>query len=94
MDVAGGVRGAAGTGGPVYGAQYGGKGGDGYVGFQDPSGAAEISAAVPGSRSGVFNPVGAGVPSYVYSRWIDLGNEDPRICRSTRRTPTSRARGT
>jgi hypothetical protein len=60
-------------------AAFGGAGGAGTVGFQDPLGATGIVASVPGSKGGVYNPVGGGVPSYIYTRWYDLGNEDPKI---------------
>jgi hypothetical protein len=78
-DVTGGARGTAGTGGPVYGASYGGAGGSGYVVFEDPNGAGSVAASSPGSFGGVYDPVGGGVPSYIYTKWIDTGVDGPRM---------------
>ncbi len=70
VDVAGGAGGAA--GGPyasIYFGGVGGSGGAGFVRFEDPNG----GISVPGASQGTYSPVGAGVPSYVYSKWIDVG---------------------
>jgi hypothetical protein len=72
LDVSGGGPGTQ-TG--TYTAPYGGTGGTGFIRLEDPNG----GIAVPGGTAGSFSPVGAGVPSYVYSKWIDLGVDGPRI---------------
>ncbi|MCG3135412.1 MAG: hypothetical protein HMLKMBBP_03063 [Planctomycetes bacterium] len=66
-----------GAGGALAGA-YGGAGGAGGAGFlrtEDPAG----GVALPNGTQGVFDPVGGGVPSFVYSKWADLGVQDPRV---------------
>jgi hypothetical protein len=76
VDVSGGIGGAA--GGPyssTYYAGAGGSGGAGFVRFEDPNG----GIAVPNGTQGVYAPVGAGVPSYVYSKWIDLGVDSAKL---------------
>jgi hypothetical protein len=72
LDVGGG---APGTQTGTYTAPYGGTGGTGFLRLEDPNG----GIAVPGGTAGTFSPVGAGVPSFVYSKWIDLGVDGPRI---------------
>jgi hypothetical protein len=72
LDVGGG---AGGTQGGSYAAPYGGNGGAGLVRTEDPNG----GIAIPGATQGLFQPVGAGVPSFVYTKWVDLGVQDPRI---------------
>lgn len=72
LDVGGG---APGTQTGTYTAPYGGTGGAGFVRLEDPNG----GIAVPGGTAGTYSPIGAGVPSYVYSKWIDLGVDGPRI---------------
>lgn len=52
-----------------------GSGGSGYVRLEDPNG----GLLVPGGTQGVFDPVGGGVPSFVYTKFVDLGVQDPRI---------------
>lgn len=79
LNVAGG-KGAA-------GGSYSGKGGDGAVGFKRaefpplPSGLPAPDVLPPGKgvSNGEYNPAGGGVPSYVYTKWADLGVDDPRI---------------
>jgi len=80
VDVAGGLGGVG--GGPYSSNYYGGAGGSGGVGFvrfEDPNG----GIAVPSGTQGVYAPVGAGVPSYVYSKWIDLGVDSARLVNFT-----------
>jgi len=72
LDVGGG---AGGTQSGSYVAPTGGNGGSGLVRTEDPNG----GIAIPGATQGLFQPVGAGVPSFVYTKWIDLGVQDPRI---------------
>ena len=72
LDVSGG---APGTQTGTYTSPYGGTGGTGFIRLEDPNG----GVAVPGGTAGTYSPVGAGVPSYVYSKWIDLGVDSPRI---------------
>jgi hypothetical protein len=72
LDVTGG---AGGTQSGTYTSPYGGSGGVGFLRLEDPNG----GIAVPGATAGIYNPVGAGVPSYVYSKWIDLGVDGARI---------------
>ncbi len=74
------VRGGAGgsqTG--SYVAPSGGSGGAGYVRLESPTGGLQI----PGATTGFFDPVGAGVPSYVTSLWIDTGVDGPRFVNFT-----------
>jgi hypothetical protein len=80
VDVSGGLGGVG--GGPYSSLYYGGSGGSGGTGFvryEDPNG----GIAVPNGTQGVYAPVGAGVPSYVYSKWIDLGVDNARIVNFT-----------
>jgi hypothetical protein len=78
ISVAGGAGGTVNTSGSYYTyAGIGGSGGAGFVRLEDPNGAFTIAAL--SSTAGFYNPVGAGVPSYVYTKWIDLGVQDPRI---------------
>lgn len=72
LDVTGG---AGGTQTGTYTAPYGGNGGIGFLRLEDPNG----GISVPGATAGSYNPVGAGVPSFVYSKMIDLGVDGPRI---------------
>ncbi len=72
LDVGGG---AGGTQSGSYTAPNGGNGGTGLVRTEDPNG----GIAIPGATQGTFQPVGAGVPSFVYTKWTDLGVQDPRI---------------
>src|SRR5262245_52875757 len=72
LDVGGG---AGGTQSGTYTSPYGGNGGAGLVRTEDPNG----GIAIPGATQGTFQPVGAGVPSFVYTKWLDLGVQDPRI---------------
>lgn len=58
-----------------YSAAYGGDGGEGYTRTEDPDG----GLAIPGATQGNFDPVGGGVPSIVYSKFADLGVDNPRI---------------
>jgi hypothetical protein len=72
LDVGGGN---GGTQSGTYTSPNGGNGGAGLVRTEDPSG----GISIPGATQGLFNPVGAGVPSFVYTKWVDLGVQDPRI---------------
>jgi hypothetical protein len=72
LDVSGGPGGTQ-TG--TYTAPYGGPGGTGFVRLEDPNG----GISVPGATAGSFAPVGAGVPSYVYSKFIDVGVDNPKF---------------
>lgn len=74
------VRG--GTGGTQSGnyvAPSGGTGGTGYVRVEDPFGGTQVA----GGSTGVFNPIGGGVPSYAYSKWADIGVEGPQMVNFT-----------
>ena len=53
----------------------GGNGGKGFLRLEDSNG----GLAVPGGTQGTYSPVGAGLPSVVYTKWLDLGVQDPRI---------------
>ena len=66
-----------GKGGPLaytY-SSTGGNGGSGFIRLEDPNG----GVAVPGGTQGTYLPMGAGVPSYVYTKWADLGVAGPRF---------------
>ncbi len=69
------VGGAGGTDTGVYTAPKGGDGGDGYLRLESPAG----GLLVPGGSSGVFDPIGGGLPSVVYSKFADLGVDGPRL---------------
>jgi len=57
-------------------ATFGGDGGAGYVRLEDPNG----GMTIPGiSSGGSFDPIGGGVPSLLYSKFADLGVQDPRV---------------
>lgn len=77
------VSGGVGGGGGSY-AGAGGAGSPGFVRAEDPNGAANVALPgltgnpIYGSR-GTFNPSGGGLPSYVYSKWSDLGVDDPKM---------------
>jgi len=80
VDVGGGAGGVG--GGPNTSGYYGGAGGAGgagFVRFEDPNG----GLAVPNGTKGVYAPVGGGVPSYVYSRWLDLGVDNAKLVNCT-----------
>jgi hypothetical protein len=68
--IGGGQQGAT-----TYTALTGGNGGTGLVRTEDPKG----GITIPGATQGTFDPVGAGVVSFVYTKWVDLGVQDPRI---------------
>ena len=72
LDVSGG---APGTQTGSYTAPSGGTGGAGFIRLEDPNG----GISVPGGTSGAYSPVGAGVPSYVYSQWVDVGVDNPKL---------------
>jgi hypothetical protein len=75
ISVAGGAGGPGQTG--SYPSGNGGAGGVGFAKLEDPNGAFQITGiTIPG---GVYQPVGAGVPSFVYTKWVDLGVQDPRV---------------
>jgi hypothetical protein len=67
--------GAGGTQSGSYVAPTGGPGGIGFIRIEDPNN----GVIVPGGTQGSYNPMGAGVPSHVYTKWVDLGVQDPRI---------------
>ncbi len=73
-DVTGGDGGTQ-SGGSYGSASPGGKGGDGYVRLESPDG----GLSIPGGSTGFFDPVGGGVPSQLYSKFADLGVDEPRI---------------
>ncbi len=60
-------------------ALFGGTGGEGYVRLEDPNG----GILLPGATQGVFDPVGGGVPSFVYTLFVDIGVGGPRILNFT-----------
>jgi hypothetical protein len=72
FDVSGGLGGTQ-SGSSV--APFGGRGGDGLVRTEDPNG----GIAIPGATSAVYSPTGAGVPSVVYTKFVDLGVQSPRV---------------
>jgi hypothetical protein len=74
LDVTGGTGGVQ-NGSTTYAAPYGGNGGAGLIRTEDPNG----GISIPGATQGLFQPIGAGVPSFIYTKWIDLGVQDPRI---------------
>ena len=76
VDVAGGPGGTQ-TGSNT--ARRGGVGGDGYIRVEDAFG----GMVIPGGTAGVFDPVGGGVVSIVYSLFADLGVQDPRFVNYT-----------
>lgn len=69
------VNGGAGGAGTGSYPNRGGDGGAGFIRTEDPNG----GITLPNGGQGTFDPVGAGVPSFVYSKWADLGVQDPRI---------------
>ena len=76
------VRG--GSGGTQTGtgtASPGGDGGEGYVRIEDPKGAVDVT--VPNATNGEYNPVGAGVPSVIYTTFQDLGVTAPQLVNPT-----------
>jgi hypothetical protein len=74
VDVAGGAGGTPRT--STYGTGgTGGNGGAGFKRFEDPNG----GLAVAGGTQGGYSPVGGGVPSYVYSNFIDLGVDSAKL---------------
>jgi hypothetical protein len=74
LDVSGGLGGTQ-PSPNTYTALTGGNGGVGLVRTEDPKG----GIAIAGGTQGFFDPVGAGVVSFVYTKWIDLGVQDPKI---------------
>jgi hypothetical protein len=80
VDVTGGAGGPANT--SSYGTGgIGGNGGTGFLRFEDPNGAGTVS--VPGATQGSYNPVGGGVTSYVYSKFIDEGVDNVKLLNFT-----------
>ncbi len=78
VDVTGGAGGTPvtttyGTGGT------GGNGGAGFVRFEDPNG----GISVPGATQGSYLPTGGGLPSYVYSKFIDVGVDQVKFLNPT-----------
>jgi hypothetical protein len=74
VDVSGGSGGQPTT--STYGTGgVGGTGGAGFIRYEDVNG----GISVPGGTQGTYTPVGAGVPSYVYSNFIDLGVDNAKI---------------
>lgn len=69
------VKGGLGGAGTGSYPNVGGAGGDGYLRTEDPNG----GIALTNGSQGSFDPVGGGVPSYVYSKWADLGVQDPVV---------------
>ena len=72
LDVSGGP---GGTQSGTYTSPYGGNGGAGFIRLESPNG----GLTVPGGTAGTFQPIGAGSPSVVYTKWLDLGVQDPRV---------------
>ncbi len=60
-------------------ATFGGTGGEGYVRLESPGGGIQV----PGGTAGIFDPVGGGVQSFMYTVFIDVGVDDPRIVNFT-----------
>ncbi len=56
-----------------------GGGGDGYIRLDDPNG----GVVLPSGTAGLFDPVGGGVPSFVWSKFADLGVDGTRILNFT-----------
>lgn len=71
--------GAGGTQTGSYVASPGGTGGTGYIRTEDPNG----GTAVTGGTGGSYDPVGGGVPSFVYTNWVDTGVDGPRFVNFT-----------
>src|SRR6185503_19320003 len=69
INVSGGVGGVAGSGSYTAYIGPGGSGGSGFARCEDPN----ASTSIPGVTlaAGIYNPVGAGVPSFVYTKWVD-----------------------
>ena len=77
--------GAGGTQSGAGVAPNGGAGGAGLVRVEDPNG----GISLPAGTQGTFSPVGAGVPSVVTTRFVDLGVQNPKILPFTAdRVPT------
>ena len=77
ISVSGGPGGVAGTGSYSSYIGPGGTGGSGFARLEDPNGGMVITGiSLPG---GIYSPVGGGLPSYVYTKWVDLGVQDPRV---------------
>jgi hypothetical protein len=74
VDVLGGAGGVQNPTGGVP-AAYGGTGGVGFIRIESPTG----GMVIPGGTAGTYSAVGAGLPSYVYSKFIDLGVDQPKI---------------
>jgi hypothetical protein len=72
--------GSGGTQTGTYTAPSGGTGGTGYVRTEDPN---ATGVGIPSSSSGVYDPVGGGVPSAIWTKWIDLGVDGPRMVNFT-----------
>lgn len=75
LDVMGG-KGATQSAGSYGYATNGGDGGTGYIRLEDPTGGMDVPGMATG---GTFDPIGGGVPSLLYSKFADLGVQDPRI---------------
>jgi hypothetical protein len=75
FDVAGGP-GATQSAGSYGNATSGGDGGTGYIRLEDPNGGKTIAGI---STGGTYDPIGGGVPSFLYSKFADLGVQDPRV---------------
>ncbi len=71
--------GSGGTQTGSYVASPGGTGGTGYIRTEDPNG----GTAVAGGTGGSYDPVGGGVPSFVYTNWVDTGVDGPRFVNFT-----------
>ena len=78
VSVTGGA-GGPGSNGNTYHRYSGGDGGTGFVRLEDPFG----GTSVPGGTTGVFDPIGGGVPSYVYTKFADLGVPGSRMVNAT-----------
>ncbi|MCE9634124.1 MAG: hypothetical protein K8T90_00330 [Planctomycetes bacterium] len=73
FDVSGGAGGSSTSGYPTSG----GAGGTGFIRTEEPTGVTTYTPA--NGTTGTFDPVGGGVASFVYSKWADIGVQDPRI---------------
>ncbi len=67
--------GAGGSKANNYGPNVGGVGGLGYVRVEDPLAAFSL----PNATSGTFDPVGGGVQSVLYTKFVNLGVDEARL---------------
>ncbi|MCE9637113.1 MAG: Ig-like domain-containing protein [Planctomycetes bacterium] len=74
------VGGSGGTQTGSYVASPGGSGGAGYVRTEEPTG---LGVGIANASVGKYDEAGAGVPSILYTNWVDLGVDRARMVNST-----------